>query len=248
MQTVKAPLLVRQKEESVSADTVERLRDELELVSYVTSHDLQAPLRIILKSCEELNAHPDLSTDKVVRDALQTLDLQALRMKALLEGLLEYMRLETFVVKQTVLDGNEIVAASMAALEEEIKTTGAVITCDTMPQIFGHRGRLTRLFAFLLENALKFHGSQPTKIHISTRRMAEKWEFCVEDNGIGINEEHHAIIFALFQRLHTDEAYPGIGVGLALSHKIVESHGGKLWVESAPGKGSRFFFTLPAAT
>ncbi len=248
MQTVTAPLLPHQQEEEVSTNALEKLREELELVGYLTSHDLQAPLRIIQSCCQTLNKHPALASDAAGRDAVQTLNQEAARLKTLMQGLLDYIRLETFPTAHTPLDCNEIVAAAMATLENDIKMSGATVDCDPLPQVLGHHGRLTRLFAHLLDNALKFRSRQPLKVHISAQRAEDRWEFCVEDNGIGIDEEYQDIIFRLFQRLHTDEAYPGHGIGLALSRKIVEAHGGKLRMKSMPGKGSRFIFTLPAVT
>jgi len=225
----------------------ERLRDELERVGYVTSHDLQSPLRVILSCCDELANHPVLASDATVGETVKLLASEAARMKIMMQGLLEYVRLETFVTANSELDSNEIVAAALATLEEDIRVSGAVIQYEGLPKILGHRGRITRLFAFLLDNALKFHGSQPPVIRISARPVGNRWEFCVADNGIGIDEEHQDIIFALYQRLHTGEAYPGHGIGLALARKIVEAHGGMLRVESTPKQGSRFYFTLPMA-
>jgi light-regulated signal transduction histidine kinase (bacteriophytochrome) len=236
------------EEPVVTPSEVERLRNELELISYLTSHDLQAPLRIMLMSCEELGAHLPPDSDAEAKAALERLTRQATHMKALLENLLEYTRLETFIVKHTALDSNEILAATLAALEGDIQAVNATITHDTLPPVMGHRGRLTRLFAHLIDNALKFRGSASPKIHISARPTGTQWTFCIEDNGLGIEKEYYDIVFALFQRLHSAETYPGMGAGLALSRKIVESHGGRLWVESEPGKGSRFYFTLPGAT
>jgi len=231
---------------NVSAETVERLYDELELVGYVLSHDLKASLRAIQSCYEELNKHPAFASGEA-GNSLQTLNQESERLKALMQGIVDYIRLETFATTHTSLDSNEIVRTVIATLDNEIKETGAVITCDILPQIMGHRGRVTHLFAHLLNNALKFRGEQPPVIHISARRADAMWEFSIEDNGIGINEEQFDIIFRLFQRLHTAKAYPGHGIGLSLSRKIVEAHGGKIWVESIPGKGSRFYFTLPAA-
>jgi len=224
----------------------QRLRTDLELFSYIASHDLQAPLRIISIGCEQLHTHPSIAADEKACATLQMITGQAADMKALLDGLLEYMRLETFAVKHTLLDGNDIVATAISTLEAEIAQAAATVTCDPLPQTLGHRGRMTRLFAHLLDNAIKFRSAAPPVIHVSARRVGDMQEFCIEDNGIGIDKEYHTIIFTLFQRLHTKEAYTGIGAGLALARKIVEEHGGTLRVEPAEGQGSRFIFTIPA--
>ncbi len=227
------------------AAELERAKEELEIISYVASHDLQAPLRNIIFACEELNTKQSLSLDKPGQEALQRITNEAARMKTLMQGMLDYLRLETFGPAHSLLDSNEILGVAHTILEEKIQNTGAQIQSDALPPIYGHRGRLTRLFVNLIDNALKFHSQEQPVIHISARGTDEGWEFCVEDNGIGIDEEYNDIIFGLFQRLHTADAYPGDGIGLALSRKIVESHGGKLWVEATPGVGSRFKFTLP---
>lgn len=239
MQTTVMP----QMGEHISAAVTEKLREELEMVAYVASHDLQSPLRVIQSCCGELSA----LSDPAARDSVETLRREALRMKMLMQGLLDYIRLETFVPKHAPHDSNALVADAVAMLDTEIKAANATIRCDSLPQVTGHRGRLTRLFSHLLDNALKFRGANAPDIHISAQQQGAQWEFCIADNGIGIDEEHHDIMFRLFQRLHTEEAYPGYGIGLALSRKIVEAHGGTLWVESATGQGSTFRFTLPGS-
>lgn len=226
---------------------LERAKEELELISYVSSHDLQAPLRAILASCETLEKNAAIASDKEAKADLQKITRQTGKMRTLMQGLLDYLRLETFGPTRSMLDMNEIVAAAMTILEENIRATGAKIVYGSLPQFYGHRGRMTRLFVSLLDNALKFRSQQQPEITISASANGRELEFQVEDNGIGIDEEYHDIIFTLFQRLHTEEEYPGYGIGLALSRKIVESHGGRMWMESVPGKGSRFRFTLPAA-
>jgi light-regulated signal transduction histidine kinase (bacteriophytochrome) len=246
--TPNATAMMPEEDNPAALSEAQRLRADLELFSYIASHDLRAPLRIMSVGCDELSEHPAIAADEKAGAALRMIVSQSSHMQSLLDGLLEYMRLETFPVKHTLLDMDAVVATAITTLEAEINASGATITCAKLPQVCGHRGRMTRLFAHLLDNAIKFRGPEPVKIHISARRLGKGWEFCVEDNGIGIDEEYHGIIFTLFQRLHTKEAYPGIGAGLALSRKIVESHGGAIRVESALQKGSRVYFTLPELT
>jgi light-regulated signal transduction histidine kinase (bacteriophytochrome) len=237
------PLGAQEKSAEV---TLERLREDMDILSYITSHDLQAPLRAILDGYDVLRQHPSLAGDQEAWAAMQKMGDEAARLKILLQGMLDYIRLETFAPAHAQLEGNELIEAALAALKDDIQKAGATLTYDSLPQVMGHRGRLTRLFAHLIDNALKFRSTQPPIIHISVSRAQDEWTFCVADNGIGIDEEHHDIIFSLFQRLHTADAYPGHGIGLSLSKKIVATHGGELWVESAPKTGSRFYFTLPA--
>jgi len=244
MTPVMASSLAGDKNQDIVNETAERLRDELELIGYVISHDLQSPLRAIQSCCQELNRQP---SEGAGQESIHMLSQEAARLKILMQGIVDYIRLETFPNAPTLLDSNDIMQTVIATLGDEIKISGAVITCDALPNVMAHRGRLTNLFAQLLDNALKFRGDVPPVIRVSAHRVGDRWEFCIEDNGIGIDEENFDIIFRLFQRLHASDSYPGYGIGLALSRKIVEAHGGKLWVESALKKGSRFLFTLPAA-
>lgn len=229
--------------------SAQKLRDELEAVGRAISHDLQAPLRNILSGCEALGHHPAVNGDTSVRMAVQELGIEASHLKAMMQAMLDYVRLETFDTPLAPLDSSEVADTAIAMLAEEIRTTGATVTHDALPKVMGHRGRLTRLFGHLLENAIKFHAGRPPRVHISAERAGDMWEFHITDNGIGLKEEDADVIFRLFQRLHTAEEYPGIGAGLALSRKIVEAHGGSLRMKSGrKGEGSCFSFTLPAVT
>jgi light-regulated signal transduction histidine kinase (bacteriophytochrome) len=128
-----------------------------------------------------------------------------------------------------------------------IKEAGAVVTKDELPIVMGDETQLSQLFQNLIDNAIKFRRAEETsRVHISAQRKGNDWEFSVQDNGIGIDPQYFDRIFVIFQRLHTREAYEGTGIGLAVCMRIVERHGGRIWVESEPGKGSRFHFTLPA--
>ena len=234
-----------EEEKNDPQTSLQRLQEDMDLFSYVTGHDLLAPLRI-MDYCHTTLKDDSADNTTERQEALNILGSEIVHLRTLLQGMQEYIRLETFTAKHVSLDANELVAATLEALADEIKQSGAVVTYDTLPKVAGHRGRLMRLFSYLIDNAIKFYGDAPAKIHISATNKGGTWTFCVADDGIGIVEEHQQVIFRLFQRLHTAEAYPGYGIGLALSQKIVVSHGGWLWVESTPGKGSRFYFTLPA--
>lgn len=227
-------------------DQLERAKEELELISYVASHDLQAPLRILQHLCEELNKQKSVVENETTRELANKITHETERMKALMQGMLDYMRLETYGPTRSLIDTNEVLSAALTVLEEKSRSSGAKITYDTLPEVYGHRGRVTRLFVYLIENALKFSGHKTPIIHISAARKGKMVEFCVEDNGLGIDEEYHNMIYGLFFRLHREEEFPGYGIGLALCRKIVESHGGTIWVESALTEGSRFRFVLPA--
>jgi chemotaxis family two-component system sensor kinase Cph1 len=126
-----------------------------------------------------------------------------------------------------------------------VAESGATVTADALPAVHADRLQLGLLWQNLLSNALKFHGPEPPRIHISARRDGPQWVFSVRDNGIGLDPKQAERIFEVFQRLHTREKYPGTGIGLAMCKKIVERHGGRIWVESAPGNGATFYFTVP---
>jgi chemotaxis family two-component system sensor kinase Cph1 len=230
--------------EAATAESLQHLRDELELVGKVTSHDLLAPLRAIASGCEELEAQ---TINTPAHDTAKALGREAERMKIMMQGLLDYVRLETFTTSHAPVSGNDVVSTALGMLEGEIKQSGAIVTYDNLPRVEGHRGRLVRMMTHVVENALKFHGGRPPVIHIGAHQEGGMQLFCIEDNGIGIDQEDIGAIFRLFQRLHTVEGYPGYGIGLTLAQKIAEAHGGKLWAESTLGLGSRFYITLPAA-
>src|SRR5262249_21005042 len=127
-----------------------------------------------------------------------------------------------------------------------LQESGAQVTCDELPRVAADANQLCEVFQNLIENAIKYRGERPPRVHLSARRRGMEWVFCVRDNGIGIGREHHERIFGMFQRLHVQEVIPGTGIGLTLCKRIIERHGGKIWVESTPGEGSLFSFTLPA--
>ena len=170
-----------------------------------------------------------------------------LRMKALIDDLLTYSRVDTQGKALAPTECEAVFRQALDDLQAAIAESGAVVTHDPLPAVMADRVQLRQLWQNLLSNALKFRGEEPPRVHVSARPEGRQWVFAVKDNGIGIDPQHAERIFVIFQRLHTREKYPGTGIGLAICKKIVERHGGRIWVESEPGKGATFFFTLPSA-
>jgi chemotaxis family two-component system sensor kinase Cph1 len=148
----------------------------------------------------------------------------------------------------TATDCEHVLSEALANLQLEIEAGRAQVSHDELPVVMGNDRELVQLFQNLVGNAIKFHGDQPPEVHIGAERHAEGWLFRVRDNGIGLDPQFSERIFQMFQRLHRKDEYPGTGIGLTICKKVVEHHGGRIWVESAPGAGATFFFTLPVET
>lgn len=227
---------------------LERSNKELEQFAYVASHDLQEPLRSIsgfLQLLEKRYAG-QLGEDA---DLFIARSLAAThRMKTLIEGLLAYSRVGMRGGSFEPVDCAKVLEQALVNLQVGIEESDAAITHDPMPAVVGDSSQLGQLFQNLFNNAIKFKSDRRPEIHVGATRDANPghWLFSVRDNGIGIPAEHFERIFVIFQRLHSRSEYPGTGIGLSLCKKIVERHNGRIWVESQPGAGSTFFFTLPA--
>ena len=169
------------------------------------------------------------------------------RMHHLIHDLLTYSRVGTHGKEFVPTDCEQALADALANLRVAIEESGAEITHDRLPTVNGDEVQLTQLFQNLIGNAVKFRGEAAPEIHVGVQRSGSEWEFSVRDNGIGIAPEDFQRIFLVFQRLHSRERYPGTGIGLSVCKKIVERHGGRIWVESKPGRGTTFYFTLPSA-
>jgi PAS domain S-box-containing protein len=224
-------------------EDLRRSNKELEQFAYVASHDLQEPLRMV-SSFTQLLAHR--YKDKLDADANEFIQYAvdgALRMQSLINDLLEYSRVETKGKNPTVIDMYDILGQAINNLSLKIKEKNALITNDDLPVIFADGKQMLQLLQNLIDNALKFSDASPI-IHISSRDEPDYYHFSVRDNGIGIEPEYFNKIFQIFQRLHAKEDYPGTGIGLAICRRIVERHGGKIWVESKPGQGTIFYFTI----
>lgn len=227
-----------------SALELRRSNEELQQFAYVASHDLQEPLRMVT-SYLQLVEHR--YKDKLDSDAGEFIAFAvdgASRMKSLINDLLAYSRVQTrqqlaLFDMQTVLD--RVVNNLQVTIEE----TGAVITYDPLPKLTGDENQFVQLFQNLIGNAIKFRGEHAPQIHIGVTKNKREWELCVRDNGIGIDKPYLERIFIIFQRLHGQGKYPGTGIGLAICKKVVERHGGRIWVDSQPGEGSIFYFTIP---
>jgi signal transduction histidine kinase len=224
---------------------LKRSNEDLEQFAYVASHDLQEPLRMINNYLQLLRQRYrdklDANADDFIGFALDG----SKRMNQLIHDLLTYSRVGTHGKEFVPTDCEQALANALANLRVAIDEARAEIIRDPLPIVNGDEVQLTQLFQNLIGNAVKFRGEAAPKIHIGAQRTGAEWEFSVRDNGIGIAPEDFQRIFIVFQRLHSREKYPGTGIGLSVCKKIVERHGGRIWVESKPGHGTTFYFTLP---
>jgi len=225
-------------------DELARSNADLEQFAYVASHDLQEPLRMVTLYTQllEKRFQGRLDTDadeyiRYIRDGVS-------RMQGLINDLLVYSRVGRSDQLFEPTSCEEILSRVLANLRAAILATGAQVSYDPLPNLMADRFQLEQLLQNLLSNALKFHGEGSPRVHLSSRHHGSHWVFNVRDNGIGINPQFAERIFVIFQRLHSHETYPGTGIGLAICKKIVERHGGRIWVESVPGQGATFCFTL----
>lgn len=230
---------------SKSKEALERSNSDLQQFAYVASHDLQEPLRAVAGYCQLLEAKLRDNPDEDVQMYLEHATEGAKRMRALINSLLDYARVETRGKVFELVDVNEAVNEALSNLRVTIEESAAEVSVDCMPTVSGDREQLVQLFQNLVGNAVKFRGEKMPQIQILAADDSDGWRFAVRDNGIGLEQQYADRIFVIFQRLHTRSKYPGTGLGLAITKRVVERHGGRIWVESQPGEGSTFFFTLP---
>jgi len=233
--------LIRRTEE------LSRSNKELEQFAYVASHDLQEPLRMVASYtqliAQRYRGKLDADADEFINYAVDG----ATRMQAIINDLLTLSRVSTRNTIFSRVDAKLALDKALANLRLIIGETGATIVCDSLPALNADGSQLTQLFQNLIGNAIKFRGSNSPRVEIGAEQQDGEWVFHVRDSGIGIAPEYFERIFLMFQRLHTKKEYPGTGIGLTICKKIVERHGGRIWIESEQGKGTTFYFTIPTA-
>ena len=217
---------------------------ELEQFAYVASHDLQEPLRIVTSYAQHLEKRYKGKLDPEADEFIEFIVDGTRRMEGLIKGLLAFSRVGTRGKPFELLETEAVLKVVLQNLRLAIEDNKGRVTHDTLPAIVADETQIMELFQNLIANGLKFHGEDSPIVHISARREEKGWTFSFKDNGIGIDPQHYSKLFSIFQRLNPRD-YPGTGIGLAVSKKIVERHGGHIWVDSVPGKGATFYFFIP---
>ncbi len=246
---LKRELAERKRAEEKVKESLEELElsnTELEQFAYAASHDLQEPLRMVTSYVQLLQKRYKDNLDDDANDFINYAVGGATRMQKMIDGLLLYSRVQTRGKSFQPTDCSSVVRQAISNLKIHIDETHAIIESDALPTINADEMQLVRLFQNLIDNALKFHGPEVPRIQVSATKRANKWMFSVSDNGIGLDSKYKDRIFEIFQRLHGEEEYPGTGMGLSICKRIVERHGGQIWFDSDLGKGSIFYFTIPA--
>jgi light-regulated signal transduction histidine kinase (bacteriophytochrome) len=224
---------------------LQRSNEDLQQFAYVCSHDLQEPLRVISNYSQLLARRYSDKLDQDANDFIEFTVDATRRMQELINDLLLYSRVDTKGKEFVRTACSEIVAIALANLRVSISESSAVVNCAELPVISADRSQLLQVFQNLIGNAIKFRSENVPAVTVSAEDAGKNWLFSVNDNGLGFDMKYGERIFVIFQRLHTKEMYPGSGIGLAVCKKIIERHGGSIWAESEPGKGTKFSFTLP---
>ena len=237
----------RQGEEDLAEKIAElaRSNEELEQFAYVASHDLQEPLRMIANYtqllAERYRGKLDEQADKYIGYSVDG----AVRMQALILDLLKFSRVGKQEIERRTTECRAVVEQALKNLQAAVLESGAAVNWDGLPVVMADPAQLTQVFQNLIANAIKFHGAETPVIQIDSEKKEHEWVFAVSDNGIGIPAESWQDIFVIFRRLHTRTEYAGNGIGLSICKKIIERHGGKIWIEAQAKPGSCFKFTLP---
>ena len=228
------------------AEALRKSNAELEQIAFVSSHDLQEPLRRLCIHSQLLSNRYKGRLDQDADNYIDRIVEGAKRMQALIKNLLTYYSVGTETKPFKPTDCEAVLKTALLSLKAAISESGMIVTHDFLPTVMGDESQLGQLFQYLIDNGIKFRNGGAPQIHVSCRMDGEEWQFSLKDNGIGIEPQYAERIFIIFQRLHSHKEFSGTGIGLAVSKKIVERHGGRMWVESEPGKGATFYFTVPA--
>lgn len=228
-----------------TADELARSNADLKQFAYAASHDLSEPLRSIAGFVKLLEKRYRSKLDEKADEFIDYIVVGVERMDRLIHDLLEYSQVDAKGKDFGPVNCSVALEEAVNNLRSAIEESGAELTYDLLPTVIADSSQLSRLFQNLINNAIKFRGNEPIKIHISAQQKGDEWVFSIKDNGIGIDPQFFERIFVIFQHLHTTREYEGTGLGLAICKKIVERHGGQIWVESEQGNGSTFFFTIP---
>jgi PAS domain S-box-containing protein len=226
-------------------EALERSNIELQRFTYVASHDLQTPMRNVASFVELLQATYTDQLDAQANDWIGRIVQSVKQLQTLVRDLLEYSQVNAQAHPFTPVPGREVFDAAVTLLESSIRESGAQVSCGELPVLTGDRSQLVQLLINLIGNSLKYRGTEVPQIRVEADRLDGEWRIMVRDNGIGIDPRYHDRIFEIFERLHDQRSHPGSGIGLAVCRRVVHRHGGRIWVESESGTGSRFYFTIP---
>ena len=239
--TIKALLRARKAEQGL-----QRSNEELRQFAYMVSHELNEPLRQVAINAQLLARRYEGKLDAEADEFISYTVAGVKRVQTFIEGMLSFSQATNPDIEVGPASCDSAFITALFGLQKAVEESGAIITSDPLPNVVGNELRLGMVFTNLIGNALKYRGSDPPRIHVSVVEQGDAWLFAVQDNGIGIDEKYWDSIFGMFKRLHGGES-PGSGIGLALCKRIIENHGGQIWVKSAPNQGSTFYFTLPIA-
>lgn len=226
-------------------ERLQHARDEMEHFVHVAAHDLQEPLRTVVNFAELLESRGGHQLGGEGREFLGYIVSGVTRMQRMLKDLLAFSQVDRQEARAVSVDCEHALSTAQENLKASLAENAAIVSHDALPTIVADPTHVEILFQNLIGNAVRFRGTAPPRVHVSARLETGQWVFSVRDNGIGIEPKHFDMIFRMFQRLHSDR-YPGSGIGLTICKRIVERRGGRMWLESQPGRGTTFYFTVPA--
>jgi light-regulated signal transduction histidine kinase (bacteriophytochrome) len=232
-------------EQKQKEDELRRANDDLQQFAYSASHDLQEPIRNVAVYSEIISRRYRGVLDSDGQKFLGFLTEGGRRLATLIDDLLAYTRAGALDGPLGTVNAAAVLEQTLSNLAEAIRESNATVTAGPLPEVQVGAAHLQQVFQNLIGNALKYRQEDPPRIHIEASNQGTAWRFAVRDNGIGIDPQYKENIFGVFKRLHRDQKYGGTGIGLAICQRVVERYGGRIWVESTPGKGATFFFALP---